>query len=352
MASKNKKAEPKDTGYQQLKADLKAGEPARLYFFFGEETYLRDTYLEQLKKLILPEGMEDFNLHTLHGSDCTPEALEDIVDQMPMMSERSLALVWDYDVFTDTEERQEAFAGILQDLPDYLCLVFLYDSIKLDQRRFKGNLGKLVKGKPCLVEFKRQSETDLVPWIERHMKEAGKTIKPAEARYLIEVTGGMMQNMLREIEKVAAYAKGDTITQADIDAVVDPVLDVVAFHMTDAIIRGDYDRAAAILADLFTAKQDTLMILGAISKQMRQLYVARLAIEQGKSENWLVDACGMNPKAMRAIMSNARRFSGQWYRKAIQLTEQTDIRMKRSFNEGEAMLTELLVRFAEVSKVC
>ena len=32
---------------ERLRADLKAGSPANVYIFFGEETYLRDRYLER-----------------------------------------------------------------------------------------------------------------------------------------------------------------------------------------------------------------------------------------------------------------------------------------------------------------
>lgn len=352
MASKDKKAEPKVTGFQQLKADLKAGNLARLYFFFGEESYLRETYLEQIEKQLLPGGMEDFNRHTIHGKDCTPELLEELTEQVPMMSERTMVQVWDFDVFAASEEEQEEYAAVLKNLPDYVCLIFIYDNIKIGKGRGKGSLGKLVKGQPCLVEFKRQTEADLVPWVQAHMKDHGKTIKKPDAQYLVEITGGMMQNVLREIEKVSAYAKGETITRKDIDAVVDPVLDVVAFNMTNAITRGDYDQAAKILADLFTNKQEPLMILGAISKQLRQLYVARLAIENGKGANWLVDACGVTEKAVGITMSNARKYSPQWYRKAIRMAEEADLKMKRSFDDEEVILTELLVRMAEASKAC
>ena len=36
---------------ERLRADLKAGSPANVYIFYGEETYLRDRYLEELRQL-------------------------------------------------------------------------------------------------------------------------------------------------------------------------------------------------------------------------------------------------------------------------------------------------------------
>ena len=51
---------------EKLRADIKSGSPENVYIFYGEETYLRDRYLEELKALLVPEGFEEFNYHR-HG---------------------------------------------------------------------------------------------------------------------------------------------------------------------------------------------------------------------------------------------------------------------------------------------
>ena len=45
---------------EKLRADIKSGSPENVYIFYGEETYLRDRYLEELKALLVPEGFEEF----------------------------------------------------------------------------------------------------------------------------------------------------------------------------------------------------------------------------------------------------------------------------------------------------
>ena len=47
---------------KQLKSDLSAGTLGQLYIFHGEEAYLRDFYLGQMKKKLLPGGMEQLSL--------------------------------------------------------------------------------------------------------------------------------------------------------------------------------------------------------------------------------------------------------------------------------------------------
>lgn len=37
-------------GYQKLKSDLSAGNIGQVYIFYGEESYLREYYLGEIKK--------------------------------------------------------------------------------------------------------------------------------------------------------------------------------------------------------------------------------------------------------------------------------------------------------------
>lgn len=347
------KAKTDAAAYQQLKADLAAGTPGSLYFFFGEEDYLRDYYLGKLKELLIPAGLEDFNLHTFSGKECDPDTLADAIDCLPMMSERSMVLVSDFDVFKANADALKKFTALLTDLPDYVCVVFVYDLINIDKRTIKGDLGKYVKANNSLVQFSRQSTSDLVNWIQRRFKALGKDIDRTQSEYLIFVCGGLMTGLSAEIEKIGAYAKGAAITKEDIDAVCDPVLDAVAFKMTDAIANGEFNKAAEILSDLFAMQQPLPMILGALGRQVRQLYTARLAVEQGKDVNWLIELWGMKQSwSAEKLMRNAKRFPRAWYRQAVLLVGDTDKQLKLSYNEGEALLTELLARLAEAAHLC
>mgnify|MGYP000069647527 FL=1 len=46
-----------------------------------------------------------------------------------MMADRTLVLVTDYDLFKAGESDREAYAKLFAQLPDYVCLVFLYDLV-------------------------------------------------------------------------------------------------------------------------------------------------------------------------------------------------------------------------------
>ena len=138
---------------------------------------------------------------------------------------------------------------MLSDLPEYVCLIFVYDVIeyKPDGR---SKLAKLIKEQGLVVDFARQEQGDLTDWIARRFRALDHDISTEDARYLIFLCGDLMTGLISEISKVAAYAKDRRVTRQDIDAVATAQLDAVVFQLTDAIANGDFDRGFSVLSDL------------------------------------------------------------------------------------------------------
>lgn len=343
------KAKADNAAYIQLKKDLAAGTLGRLYILHGEEAYLRDFYYGRMKEQLVGQGMTEFNLHTIPGRDFTPQRLEQAVDSLPMMSERTLILVNDYDLDKAGEGERKELASLFAQLPDYCCVVFIYDVIpyKLDSRT---KLAAAIREHGSVVEFARQEQGDLVDWVHRRFKALGKEIDSEQARYLIFLCGDLMNGLIGEIEKVGAYAQGSRVTKQDIDAVATPQLDAVVFHMTDAIGAGDFDRAAQVLGELFQMQEPPMRILYSLGKQMRQLYAARLMMEDHGTAGDLARQWGIKPYPAEKLMNSARRFSLAWCRKAVTACSKTDLAMRGVGVDGRELLTGLLLELATPAK--
>lgn len=333
-----------DTAYREFKKELSGGMLGNLYVFHGEETYLRDYYLGKMKEALLTGGLDDFNYHTLPAKDFSFRRLQELVDAMPMMSERTLVVVYDYDM---DKGDKEAMTELLSDLPEYLCLVFVYDVIeyKPDNR---SKLAKLVKEKGKVVQFARQEQGDLTDWIARRFHAQGHDISTEDARYLIFLCGDLMTGLISEIGKIGAYATEKRVTRRDIDAVATPQLDAVVFQLTDAVAGGNFDQAFSVLGDLLHMQEAPIMILSVLGRQFRQLYTARLAIENERQTDWLMELWGMRSAyPAEKLMQSARRFSLEWCRKAVLRCEETDLALKSTGADGREALTELLLELAQ-----
>lgn len=335
-----------NTAMRELKQALKAGQPGRLYLFHGEEAYLREYYLSELKKALLPPGLEDFNLHTAQGKECSVDWIEQAIDCLPMMSERTLILVTDFDLYGQGEKQRERLTALLADLPDYCCLVFVYDLLpyKADGR---SKLAAAFKAHGAVVNFQRQEQGDLTDWICRRFKAAGHSIDTEDARYLIFLCGDLMNNLASEIGKIAAYASGQRVTRADIDAVAIPQIDAVVFQMTDAMARKNFNKAASVLADLLHSQEPPIMILSVMGKYFRQLYTARLYLDAGKSKGDFTALWNMkNAYPADKLLDAARGFSLVWCRHAVRRCAETEQALKSSYGQEQELLVGLLMELS------
>ena len=339
------KGKPDSAGYQKLKQDLAGGKPGQLYLFHGEETYLRDHYLGRLRELLLAGGMGEFNFHQLPAREMSPHALEEAIDCLPMMAERTLVQVTDFDLYKAGEKDREEYIRILSQLPGYCCVVFVYDLIA-----YKGDartrLAACLKEHGTVVNFIRQDQGDLVDWVRRRFKALGREIDSRLALDLIFLCGDLMQNLIGEIEKIAAYSKGPHITRQDVEAVATPQLDAVVFRMTDAIGQREFDRAMGVLGELFQMQEPPIKIMWSLGRQMRQLYSARLCLERGRGAGQLAQLWGLKPYPAEKLMKSAKRFSLSWCRRAVVRCGQTDLAMKSTGQDGRELLTTLLLELS------
>ena len=339
------KAKSDQSSLKTLKAELKAKELRRLYVFHGEEAYLRDYYLDRVRELLLPPGLEAFNFKVLEGKETDAREITATADCFPMMAERTLVLVRDFDLFKANEADRQTLMDYFADLPEYLCLVFLYDTVayKPDART---KLAASLKEHGLVVDFPRQEQGDLVDWIVRRFKATGHEIDSESAKHLMFLCGDLMHNLAGEIGKIGAYAKERRITRQDIDALATPQLDAVVFQLTDHLSAKNYDKALSTLSDLLHMQEVPQVILGAMGKYLRQLYAARVALEERRTADDLAALWKMHPYPAGKLMTAAHRVTLPWCRFALEQAAQADQALKSTGNAPGQVLTDLVLSLA------
>ena len=344
MAKKKEETYP---GYEELRAALQSGGPANVYIFFGEETYLMQQAVEQLRALLVPAGFEEFNYHRLTGKGLTVQELTEAVEAMPMMSQSTFVTVTDMDVFKLDEAQRTALVSLLEDFPEYCTLVFLYRQLPYKK---DGKLKKLtaVAAHTTEIEFAPQGRQKLQKWVRRRFAAFDKELDDNAIDHLLFTCGSLMDGLVPEINKIAAYAKGKRVTVADIDAVADPVLDARIFDMTNAVTARDYDRAAAVLAELLRMQTEPIAILAVLGRELRQLYTARLALDGKKDAVWVKELWRMTSAyPATKLMEAARSVSRPWCRDAVRRCQTLDRRMKSERNlDAEGALKLFLMELA------
>lgn len=344
-----KKAAPTNA-LQELKMALKNKNPGRLYFFHGEETFLLNHYLGQMKKQLLDPLTESFNFHRLNNETFDIRSFADAVENLPMMADSTLVQVDDIDLFKMNEADRTKMAEILSDIPDYCTVVFTYLTVSWKPDKRLKKLWEAVEENGTVVEFAKQDQRDLIAWVTRHFAAHKKNISTDLCSYLIDITGGTMTALSGEIDKICAYSGADQIKKSDIDAVTEPVLDAVVFQMTDLLSAGRYDQALLKLQQLLKMQQEPLAILGAVGGHFRRIGTARTLLDNGRNSSDLQKLCGIPDYPARKTMEAARRFRPEFCRKAAELVLETDYQMKTSFDDSERLLEMLILQLAQEAR--
>lgn len=340
-----------NTGLQHLKADLKSGQLKRLYIFHGEETFLLEYYLGQIKKLLVDQLTESFNYHKLTKENFDLRSFADAVESLPMMAPNTFVWVDDMDIFKLPEDDRNKLCDIFSDIPEYCTVVMTYETVQWKPDKRYKKLYDAVTGCARVVEFPKQNQRDLIAWISRHFAAEKKRISPELCSYLIEITGGTMTALAGEISKICAFSGGETIVKSDIDAVTEPVLDAVVYQMTDLLSQGEYGAALLKLHQLLKMQQPPLSILGAVGNHFRRISAARILLDNGKNST---DLTRLYPQVRdytaKKIMGAARSFSARFCEKAAELVMETDNKIKTSFDDPERLLELLLLQLAQEAR--
>lgn len=332
-----------------LKKQIREGQFARLYFFHGEESYLKQQYVNRIIEKTTDETFRAFNLHTLEGKDTTLDEIAECSEAMPMMGEYSVTVVNDMDLSKLDCGKDSKLFQLVSDIPETTVLIFRQNTIEVNPKDKKwSDIIKLMDKYGCDVCLNKKSGGDLVKMLVSGAKKRECVLSNDNARYLISIVGDELNVLLNELEKVCFFADKREITKSDIDTVAVKSLEATAFTLTKFLIAGNFDKAYEALDTLFFLKTDPIMIMGAIISSYVDMYRAKVAVTNG--ENSTACASAFNYRGREFRLTNGARDSGKLsiiqLRKALEILSEADEKLKTNYEESKIRLTieEAMVR--------
>lgn len=326
-------------GLNKLKMDIKENNPGRLYLFYGEEAYLREHYLDVMRKQVVGDQMPEFNLIEFEG-EIGADVLTEAIDCYPAMSDKKLVIVRDFDIFKVNEQYRTQLEQMFSDMPDYCCLIFVYANLTCKPDKRTKLYQTLVKNGD-VVNFQRAGRSDLISWVKRRFRALNREISTELADYMIFYCGSLMQGLIPEIEKVGAYSKKSEITRSDIDAVASPNPEAVVFDLTDAVAAKKYQQAMEIAQKLETLNQEPIQIAALIGRQFRQLHTACLILRKGQGAGEIMRIWGMKSDyPAKLLLRTASRIKLEWVEMGIRLCLEADAELKLG---GKSEVIEFLI---------
>lgn len=231
MATGKGKKKQEVLDYNAQVRTLREQGPGRLYLLWGREDYLREQYLIELKSSACPAGRTTSATTGLTAPSSTFRRWRTRWTRCrfcPSARSSRCAALTRTSAARKMRRRSSRSSATC---PDYCTLVFVMGTDFEPDGRLKTT--KAFKKYGQLIQFTAQGEPALVKWVGKRFAAHKKRISSEDARQLIFFTGGLMNTMIPEIEKIAAYVQGDTVTRADILAVAHRMPEAVAYELTD-----------------------------------------------------------------------------------------------------------------------
>lgn len=340
-------------GEKELKQQIKNKEFSNAYFIYGEESYLKEFYVNKLKEIIVEPAFADFNFHQYNGKDTSLDDILKDAEMLPIMSSYVFIHVSDYP-FGDSKNDCEMIKEFLTDLPETTILVFSYDNIAVDIK--KNTKWKLVESAfakyGSSVNLEKRTEGDLVKLLVSGCKKRGALLPPDNARYLISVSGSDIKTLLNETEKLSYYVNGGEITKDIINQLAVKCLQARVYDLSKAIVKGDYNKAYSVLDTLFAMKEDSISVLSVISGCYVDMYRAKCAKIAGEPVEDVANYYNYKGRefALRNAMRDCTALSVDQLRKSLDVLMQADNALKSTGADKRLILEETLVKLLLISK--
>ena len=342
------KEKKKPMNYSQELKRLREDGPARVYILRGEEDFLRDSFLAELKKLCVEEGTEAFNYHRFRGASPELGALTEAINSMPFMGERTLTEIRDFDINKTSGYDPEGLKKLMSDVPEWATVAFVFPPGYAPDNRLAAV--KAIKKAGIDLEFTAPPENQLIPWVKRRVAAQGKQIDGQTASYLLWVCGTRMNTLIPELVKIAGAAAGTEITRADIDAVAKRSPETTIFNLTDALGAREYDKAASLLVDLLADRDEPPQKqIYMVSEQFRRLYVAKLAQDYNLGDGYITDCIpelSGRTYPLTLLKRACRNYSRSRLARAVEKCAACDFAMRDNGPDPAALMKELLVKLA------
>lgn len=262
----------------QLNKKISQKEFENVYFFFGEEEYLKDFYIQKIIKSTVPEGTEAFNLSEYKNS-LTHEELTDTTEQPPVMGDYKVVYLNGLNIFKSDAKLRDTLTEMLDDIPDFCILI-----IREESSDAKTKLGKKLQEKACCVKCEYPSDSDMRAFVVREFKKRGKTISPQIAEYFVLNSEKKMHTVINTIEETTAYLYDVAeVSKKALDNFLVQSSETVVYNLSDFIVTKDFDKAYELLnkLKLTQTKNPPQTIFSLISRHILGLYITSLAQKGG-----------------------------------------------------------------------
>ena len=337
--------------YTSARQAIQRSSLAPVYYLTGEEDILKDELVGAIIDAAVDPASRDFNLDIRGAGDLTGESLHTLLETLPMLAERRVAVVRGI-------EQWRKSAKIWHVLYDYIArpspttiLVVVSGPKHVDQS---------IARRATHVAIGPPDPSTMRDWAIARAARQGITLESDAATHLIRAVGGSLSFTSSEIDKLAgAMEAGATIGIGDIERFVGVRHGETLVDWVDAVAQRNVLRAIQLLDVVLPQPGITpVKMLNALGSTLLGTRLTRAFSDQRKSAKQVKDSLwrflknahppgiGRYGDEIDRWVAAARHWQTGELDDALRLTHEADEQLKSTtLSDPRATLTTLLLRF-------
>ncbi len=336
---------------EALKKSIKTGDK-NLFILFGEEGYLKKLYLEKISKGIATSD-DVFNYQRFEA-DCDLQEVYDAVQQFPMMNDKKVVILRDFDFSACNAEDFNKLISLIGDLPETTVFILWFDALQFEIKK-NAKFDKIIKAcdsaNGLAVNLSHRRGPELEKMLTDGAIKRGCKMEVSAARFLIENSGDDINTLKNELEKLCAYVNGKVITKEIVQNVSVKTVESDIYALTDKIIKCELQSAFEILDDLFFMRADPIAILSTISALYVDIHRVLIGRAKGVPTNKIAEDFVYGNRAF--VLDKAAVYLKKFDFNKLQLSfkalADADTTLKSFSGDDRMVLEKLVVKLSYIA---
>ncbi len=259
------------------------------------------------------------NYSRVDGSKASVRDLLDEVSVQPFLSEKRLVVV--DGVPKATKEEIQNLSACTH--PQNILLIV---DPKPDKR--SGGVKELLSSANVRT-YQPKTGAPLKQWIMSYVAQSGCTLNEGAIAQLLEFTGEDQAALASEIEKLAAFKPGQTVTADDVELLCVPSEEGVVWKISDLLAAGSKMQALAYAHRLLDRGGDAYGLWAILTSMLKNLVSVHAASEAGHhAAADIAESTGVHPFAVRSLLKHAQRTTAKQLQSFVSWASECDIALK------------------------
>ncbi len=252
-----------------------------MYLVYGEELYLIDQYINELKDKYKNYDVVYYDLLESNISDAVDDAL-----MSSLFSSNKLIICTNSFIFTGDksiiEHNIDSLLEYMNNNNNNNIFIFVVNAISIDLRK---KIVKEIDKNGTIKEFKKLKDYDLNKFIKDYISNHKYKIDNSLIPLIIEKLTNNLYVITSELDKLFIYKGNDyVITKEDVNNTISKVINSNIFDLINAIVKKDIDKSLELYDDLLLLNEEEFILIVALANQFRLIYQVKEMYKMGYSE--------------------------------------------------------------------